>query len=50
MIGAMLIFSKLNDEIIGVITLSALPAAIGVIYGLIYFNKHYFYSLVKRIK
>ena len=39
MIGAMFIFSKFHNKIIGVITLSALPAAIGVIYGLIYFNK-----------
>lgn len=39
MICAMLIFSKFHDKIIGLILLTVIPAVIGVIYGLIYFER-----------
>ena len=36
MLCAMLIFSKLHDAIMGGIILSAIPAMVGIIYGLVY--------------
>lgn len=39
MVCSMFIFSSLHDKIIGVIVLTALPAIVGVIYGLILFDQ-----------
>lgn len=39
MLSAMLIFSKLHDPIMAVIIISAIPAIVGVIYGLLYFQQ-----------
>lgn len=39
MICGMLIFSKWHDKVIALISLSGIPAVVGVVYGLIYFDR-----------
>ena len=39
MLGTMLIFTELHDRIIGIIVISALPAVLGLVYGLVYFQE-----------